>query len=64
MINMSPENKDMLKHALISVLVGAVITILQILLTVATKYLQDNPFELAGPLSGLIYYFKGRKIVA
>jgi archaellum biogenesis protein FlaJ (TadC family) len=57
---MSQENKDMIKHALISIAVGAVITILQVLLTMATNFLHDNPFSIAGPLSGLIYYIKGR----
>ena len=58
---MSPENKDMLKHALISILVGATIAILQGLITLLTNYIHDGSFSLAGPIAGVIYYFKGRK---
>ena len=59
---MSQENKDMLKHALISILVGAIIAILQGLVTLLGNFLHDGTFSLAGPLTGLIYYLKGRKI--
>jgi len=59
---MSPENKDMIKHALISILVGAVIAFLQALLTGLLNLMQDGAFDVGAPLAGLIYYIKGRKI--
>lgn len=59
---MSQENKDMLKHALISVLVGAVVAFLTALLQGILNILQDGQFNLAIPLASMLYYFKGRKI--
>jgi hypothetical protein len=59
---MSQQNKDMLKHALISLLVGAVIAFIQALLTGLLSLLNDGNFNIAGPLAGMIYYTKGRKI--
>jgi len=52
----------MLKHALISVLVGAVVAFLTALLQGILNMLQDGQFNLAVPLASMLYYFKGRKI--
>jgi hypothetical protein len=61
---MSQENKDMLKHALVSVLVGAIVSFLTVLLQGLLNVLQNGQFDFAGPVSSMIYYFKGRKMVA
>lgn len=60
---MSPENKDMLKHAIISLFVGAVVTFFTIILEGLLGILKSGQFDFAGPISAMIYYFKGRKIV-
>lgn len=59
---MSPENKAYIKHALISILVGAIIAFLSALFQGLLTLFHDGHFSLAAPLAGMIYYLKARKI--
>lgn len=59
---MSQENKDMIKHAIISILVGAIIAFISALAQGILTFLHDGHFNMAAPLAGMIYYIKARKV--
>jgi hypothetical protein len=61
-MQISQENKDMIKHALISILVGAIVAFLNAIIQGLLNFMQDGTFNSAVPLASMLYYMKGRKI--
>jgi hypothetical protein len=61
---MSEENKDFLKHVLISIFIGAAIAFLDSLTHSLENILKDPSFHIASPLAGMIWFIKGRRPLA
>jgi len=59
---MSDANKLYLKHALISILVGAAIAFLTSFVDGLLVLLKDHALNFTGPIAGIIYYLKARRI--
>ncbi len=59
---MTEETKNTIKHAIISILIGAVIAFVTTLLEGLLSLLKDHTFNFAGLVGGMIYYLRRREI--
>ena len=59
---MSQENKAYLKHALISILVGAVVAAVTTILQGLLNLVKIHGVDLLGTGASMVYYLKARKI--
>ena len=60
-MNISPENREKIKRAIISVLIGAVISLITQFLQIFLDLFRDQLFDLVGSAGGMLYYLRSRK---
>lgn len=59
---LSVKNKDRIRRALTSILIGAIISLITEVIQVFIAILRSELLDLASPLTGMIYYLKSRRV--